>query len=226
LGWTNGATGLALLDATEDSRARFLECCRIEPLNDVLQWIESRTSNEIEDVVIAVDAPLRIANETGMRASEREAHRRYGRFDAGCYPANRRSPCAARTTGFRESLESLGFTAAEGATGTSGRQYFEAFPHIASIEFFALDRIVKYKKGPRAGRASELQRLGQLIAGLEIADLRLPDIPARGPLKPAEDQLDAILCAWCAWHWQRWGRERNRILGDPDEGCIIVPANQ
>jgi len=191
---------------------------------DILSWIEAHARSETE-IVIAVDAPLRITNETGMRAAEREAHRRYGRFDAGCYPANRRSPFAARTTGFRQSLEALGLTPAE-AGGPSRRQYFEAFPHIASIEFFGLDRILKYKKGSRASRASELQRLSRLIAGLGIADLRFPHIPERGPLKPAEDQLDAILCAWCAQHWQRWGRERNRILGDPDEGCIIVPMHQ
>jgi predicted RNase H-like nuclease len=48
----------------------------------------------------------------------------------------------------------------------------------------------------------------------------------RGDLKPVEDELDAVLCAYAAFHWSRHGLARNRILGDMEEGCIVVPRGK
>ena len=38
-----------------------------------------------------------------------------------------------------------------------------------------------------------------------------------------EDPLDAVLCAYLAWHCWRWGEERNEMFGTMAEGYIVVP---
>jgi predicted RNase H-like nuclease len=42
-------------------------------------------------------------------------------------------------------------------------------------------------------------------------------------LKRYEDTLDAIFCAYLAWHCWRWGGERNEMFGTLAEGYIVVP---
>ena len=42
--------------------------------------------------------------------------------------------------------------------------------------------------------------------------------------KPAEDRLDALLCALVGYyHWRHDGR-RSEVLGDLETGFILVPA--
>ncbi|NJL84246.1 MAG: hypothetical protein HC890_17395 [Chloroflexaceae bacterium] len=43
-------------------------------------------------------------------------------------------------------------------------------------------------------------------------------------LKALEDQLDSLICAYVAAHWWYWGRDRNWVLGNGQEGYIVVPA--
>jgi pyridoxamine 5'-phosphate oxidase len=45
-------------------------------------------------------------------------------------------------------------------------------------------------------------------------------------LKAVEDQLDAIHCAYVAAHWWYWGSERNEVLGNAQDGYIVVPKRQ
>jgi predicted RNase H-like nuclease len=194
-----------------------VESARLLNLDHVLQWIAERNAD-----VVAVDAPLRLGNASGMRACEKEAHRFYGKYDAGCYPSSRSSPFAARTTGFSAGLAALGFPLMH----PHDHCQFECFPHVVAVELFGLEKIFKYKKGARADRSAELTRLRQtMMEKLPVKGLeRLPEIPAKGDLKAVEDELDAVLCAYAAYHWGRWGLRRNRILGDEEEGCMVVPC--
>jgi predicted RNase H-like nuclease len=219
-GWMSGASGLAWLVAGPRG-VRFVETARIADVREVVEWVDGRAG---ADGVVAVDAPLQLGNVSGMREAERAAHRSYGRYDAGCYPAHQGSVFAGRTTGFSRALAERGFVLSY-EPFRSGRRQFECFPHIVSVEMFQLDRILKYKKGPRAARGAALAQLRELIgARLAIEGLELPQVPERGDLKDTEDRLDAILCAYSAYWWWRWGYERNRVLGNPEEGCIIVPV--
>jgi hypothetical protein len=42
-------------------------------------------------------------------------------------------------------------------------------------------------------------------------------------LKRYEDTLDALFCAYLAWHCWRWGKARNECFGDLAHGYIVVP---
>ncbi len=204
---------------------------RIESGDEILQWISTQAG--AADAVIGVDAPLVIRRRTGIRNAERELNRDFRRYHAGCHAANLGLPFAARVLAFSRSLRSLGFAHGPGMKARqSGRFQIEVHPHAASVDLFNLPRIVKYKRGLRADRARELRRLRSLmrehLPRIEppLAGARLPAVPRTGPLKPAEDRIDAILCAYIAAHWWYWGRERNVVYGTERAGYIVVPARR
>ena len=100
--------------------------------------------------------------------------------------------------------------------------------HAATVNLFGLARIVKYKRGTREQRARELRRLRRLmllrLPELDpVLSLWLPIVPRTGNLKPTEDQIDAVLCAYLAARWWYWATQRNRLYGTEQDGYIVVP---
>lgn len=240
LGWQSQPSGLCCLEWHAE-KLRLLSLCRLNEIDDILTWLDSWVSSD-ELAVVAVDAPTLIPNATGMRLPDRLTHKYFGRYHAGCYPANLGLPFAQRTVGFGLSLESRGFRHAPLLQPKqSGRFQIEVFPHPAMIHLFGLERILKYKKGKLAERRVELGRLRDYILQVlptlepelefsEVDRATLAEIPHSGAaLKQLEDQLDSIICAYVAAHWWYWGLERNWVLGaeTPEESCvtgyIVVP---
>ena len=228
LGWFGKPTGLACLQRTDDSFT-LTAVARIEGTPQILQWIEAQAGSA-GTVVLGVDAPLVIRSQTGIRPAERLFNADFRRYHAGCHPANLGRPFAANVLAFSQALRDLGFEhGPDIASRPAGRYQIEVHPHSASVNLFDLPRIVKYKRGLRDARARELRRLRSLVArALPALDRplelpRLPSIPRAGNLKPAEDRIDAVLCAYIAAHWWYWGRERNSVYGTKEEGYLIVP---
>lgn len=233
LGWTSGGSGLCCL-RWQDGRLELLDLQRLEATDDLLNWVD-RWLPDNEPGGVAVDAPTLIPNETGMRSPDRLAHKYFGKYHAGCYPANLKSPFAQRTVAFGLSLETRGFHHAPTIVPRQPQRFqIEVFPHPAIVHLFKLERILKYKKGVLVERRSELSRLRQFIherlplhePALDVSqgNIPIPDIPQRGAdVKAVEDQLDSLICAYVAAHWWYWGVERNLVLGDRDSGYIVVP---
>ena len=194
--------------------------------------------------LLAFDGPIVCPNRSGSRPVDRLTHGLFGRFHAGCHPANRTiCPRPARVA---TRFEALGFDpdfALPGPRrlrerdGRPLRRQIEVYPHPATIRLFALARILKYKRGPVAGRRRELARLQALIRDLLGAfepPVALSDAVAlflqRDPRRLAglahkrhEDGLDAIICALVGLeHWWYGGR-RSEVLGDLRNGYIVVP---
>ena len=229
-GWQGRPSGLACLEWT-GSWLR-LHDLRVEcDLSAILTWVDEQSE---KDTVIGVDAPIVIPNESGMRIADRLAHSKYGRYHAGAYPASRARDYWRRTTGFSRDLRKRGFQHGDAMHARAeGRFQIEVHPHAATVQLHELDRIVKYKRGRLAERILELGRLRyfmlerfpQLTPRLILS--HLPEIPKTGPaLKAVEDQLDAVTCAYVAAHWWYWGLERNDVLGNSQEGYIVVPKRQ
>ncbi len=220
LGWVSGATGLCYLE-WQSAQLHLLSLDCRTPMPEILAWVDQQIPPHSPGIV-AVDAPTQITNKTGMRSCDRKAHQYFGRYHAGCYPANLNSSFAQRTTGFSQALSERGFTHAPGiAPKQRGRYQIEVYPHAAMIGLFELPRILKYKKGKIAERRVELERLRHLILthlpqqepALTIE--QLPEIPTQGAaLKAVEDQLDSLICAYIAAHWWYWGLQRNLVLTD------------
>jgi predicted RNase H-like nuclease len=201
--------------------------------------VEFVREHSTASTVVAVDAPLVVTNATGFRECEREIGRRFGRFHASCLSNNlTRTPQPA---GVRlvEALAPLGFQHdfdIATAQQRPGRWLFEVYPHPAMVVLFDLEQIIKYKKGSVAQRRLglwELQRrLGTLsegscglIANADPEELLARDVARlRGSaLKRYENTLDALFCAYLAWHCWRWGAARNEMFGTLENGYIVVP---
>jgi predicted RNase H-like nuclease len=242
LGWQSQPSGLCCL-VWQQQRLRLLQLERLSAVSEILLWVDTWVVPD-ESAVIAVDAPTLISNPTGMRLADRLAHKHFGRYHAGCYPANLARPFAARTVEFGRSLAAKGFVHAPRIIPQRpGRYQIEVFPHPATVQLFGLNQILKYKKGRLAERRAELSRYRDYILAvlptLEPALILtqpdshlplLPEIPLKGTdLKALEDQLDSLICAYVAAHWWYWGLERNLVLGAPQpeicatEGYIVVP---
>ncbi|MGB0563808.1 MAG: DUF429 domain-containing protein [Spirulinaceae cyanobacterium] len=207
---------------------------------DIWQWLDSQVPEDVPGLV-AVDAPTLIPNATGSRLCDRLAHRHFGRYHAGAYPANQGLPFAKRTVNFGKTLELRGFHHAPTLTPQQpGRYQIELFPHPATIHLFGLAQILKYKKGKLGDRKLALAQLHHYLVtvlptltpalvlpfpGHISADVSRDYTPLTGKqLKAVEDQLDALLCAYVGAYWWWWGEARNWVLGDAQTGYIVVPA--
>ena len=226
LGWYGKPSGLASI-ALVGAELRLRSITRLEDVKEIVNWIRSEAGDG--SAVVAVDAPLVIRNRTGIRPAEHELNRDFRRFHAGCHPANLGRPFAKNVVTFSRLLEEAGFRhGARMQARQTGRFQIEVHPHAATVNLFGLPRIVKYKRGTRGTRARELRRLRRLMLSnlpqMEPALwARLPQVPGVGNLKPVEDKIDAVLCAFIAANWWWWSTRRNRLYGTEDRGYIVVP---
>ncbi|MEM8720414.1 MAG: DUF429 domain-containing protein [Cyanobacteria bacterium P01_G01_bin.39] len=233
-GWISGASGLCCL-VKRNSNLEILDLTTVLEIEDILAWIDNQVKPQ-EPAIVAVDAPTIINNQTGMRLPDKLTHKHFGRYHAGCYPANLSLKFASRTTGFSNSLLARNFEHAPTITPQQlGRYQIEVFPHPATINLFSLKQIIKYKKGKISDRRQELTKLRnylieilpKLEPALSLSSLEsIPKIDHKHTgkkLKAIEDQLDSIICAYVSAYWWYWGKAKNMVLGDLDHGFIVIP---
>lgn len=190
-------------------------------------------------VAVAVDAPLVVPNATGMRESEKQVGRAYGRWKVSANASNQALGWLAGVT-LRGRLETEGFSVVSGTKDPAPRDrvMFECYPYttLVGVEELGYDvERPRYKRldralpaaSARAARAVATDDLLSRLARLDSFDppLRLSshpvtrelvDTPAPlpGPAhKHREDLLDAALCAWTASIWARHGSARVQVLG-------------
>jgi predicted RNase H-like nuclease len=237
LGWRSQPSGLCCLQWI-DNQLQILDLDRKESIAEILAWIDSCVKPD-EPAIIAVDAPTLIPNATGMRLPDKLTHKHFGKYHAGCYPANLSQPYAERTVKFGLELEARGFTHAPAIEARkAGRYQIEVFPHPAIVNLFNLERILKYKKGRLNERRLELIKLHQFILNIlpTLEPYLCPsasscgffpsEIPSTGAaLKETEDKLDSLICAYVAANWWYWGEQRNLVLGDRTTGYIVIPKS-
>ena len=236
LGWVSGASGLCCLE-WQDNQLHILDITTKIEIATIFTWIDSWIK-EKEPALIAVDAPTIIPNQTGMRLPDKLTHKYFGKYHAGCYPANLSRPFAQRTVNFSNILSSKGFIHAPTITPQKiGRYQIEVFPHPATVNLFNLARIFKYKKGKLAEKKSELQKLVNYVTNIlpklkpalnSNSIITLPTIPEKittKKLKAVEDELDSLICAYIAAYWWYWGESKNLVLGNETTGYIVVPKN-
>lgn len=234
LGWKSQPSGLCCLEWI-DGQLQLLDLDRKEAIADILTWIDQSVQPD-EPAIIAVDAPTLIPNLTGSRLPDKLSHKYFGKYHAGCYPANQNLPFADRTINFGLELESRGFAHAPTIEPQKLSRYqIEVFPHPAIVNLFNLERILKYKKGRLNERRLELIKLQNYLLNI-LPSLSPPlrswrlcgsftsEIPTTGAaLKATEDKLDSLICAYVAAYWWYWGEQRNLVLGDRTTGYIVIP---
>ena len=190
--------------------------------------------------VVAVDAPLRVPNQTGSRACDAALSAAWRQFHAGALPANRARLAEEGVVRgealVAELVQRLRFAeAAAIPRHTAARLVCEIFPHPAHVSLFGLERILKYKRGSVEQRRTELARYQSLLRGLRKAKPPLKGTKRlltgvdtatlRGrALKEYEDTLDAITCAYVASYLWEYGPKAAVTYGTLAQGSIVVPA--
>ena len=232
-GWLSGASGLCCL-VWQNNQLEILDLTTVLEVDGILAWIDSWVDST-SPALVAVDAPTIINNLTGMRLADKLTHKYFGRYHAGCYPANLGLKFADRTVSLGKSLTARNFQPAPTIKPKQlGRYQIEVFPHPATINLFGLEKILKYKKGRNSDRQQELiklqnyiiQVLPQLEPALSLKSLVIPTFDRQltgKELKAIEDMLDSLICAYVAAHWWYWGEAKNLVLGDLDSGYIVIP---
>ena len=236
LGWKSQPSGLCCLDLV-NGELHLLNLDRIEAIADVLFWLDNCVQPK-DNAIAAVDAPTIIPNLTGSRLPDKLTHKYFGRYHAGCYPANLGLAFADRTVNFGLELENRGFAHAPDITPQClGRYQIEVFPHPAIVELFNLPLILKYKKGRLLERRLELIKLYKYIVedlpsftpalNLNSHPELFAEIPTTGKaLKALEDKLDSLICAYVGANFWYWGKEKNIVLGDRANGYIVIPKRE
>ena len=236
LAWTpHHETGICVLEGDERSTHLVQLDCRI----DTPEGFARFCTDFGNDIVVAIDAPLLVLPE---RRAERELAAVFGRFKACAYSAN--MPFLQRMNGLAGPnlatlLKASGFALEPSALRrrSHGRFALEVFPHPAHVVLFDLPERLAYKKGLVASRREGLriyqQYLGALLASEMPGVFDAPELAAvlaptatevRGhQLKQLEDRLDAVTCAYVAFHCWKHGPEGFRVFGDDEHGAIVTP---
>ncbi|MGB3642587.1 MAG: DUF429 domain-containing protein [Rivularia sp. (in: cyanobacteria)] len=237
LGWKSQPSGLCYLELI-DGKLQLQDLDRLDAIADILVWVDNCVKPD-ESAIIAVDAPTLIPNATGSRLPDKLTHKHFGKYHAGCYPANLGLAFAQRTVNFGLELESRGYLHAPTMEAQKpGRYQIEVFPHPAIVQLFGLNRILKYKKGRISDRHLELTKLYNYIVDIlptlepslnkdtnsDFLNFKFLTSTCTGKvLKAVEDKLDSLICAYVAAYWWYWGEQRNLVLGDANTGYIVIP---
>ncbi|HEX4602801.1 MAG TPA: DUF429 domain-containing protein [Candidatus Angelobacter sp.] len=234
LAWRGGEkqSGVAVLQG-DRQRARLVDTALIHC--GVLPGYVDRYTTK--STVVAIDGPLVICNQNGQRRCETLLGRAYGARDASCHSSNLSLYPNAASVRLESQMESRGFKHAPNVTRLDEEHVMlEVYPHVALLELFRLPRVLKYKKGNITEKRRGQQDLQHLLKKLsafspplksnsKLAQLLETDTNSlRGvTLKANEDKLDAVLCAYVAYHYWYWDGASTRLFGDVDSGYIIVP---
>lgn len=209
--------------------------------SEILDFVGANLSRRAGSIV-AVDAPLRVPNETGSRRCDRTLSADWNRFHAGAHPTNRRllsNDGVVRGEELTAALtERFQFIESDVIPRkTKARLVCEVYPHPAHVSLFGLERILKYKRGRGRSieeRWPEYERYRTLLRSLRKADpplrktrrlLKSTKVTGlRGAaLQAYEDSLDALSCAYIASYLWRHGPGALKRYGSLEEGHILVP---
>jgi predicted RNase H-like nuclease/ppGpp synthetase/RelA/SpoT-type nucleotidyltranferase len=225
-------TGIAVLDA----RGHLVHVSAAVTDADIVETVTPYASGSC---VVAVDAPLIVANASGNRPCEAALNRDFARFDAGAHPSNTGKAELAGTP--RGARIARALTLDIDPCSTAARRAVEVYPHPATVALFRLGRTLKYKHKP--GRPldtlrAELAELMRLLESLEDAEvpMRLTGHPGwhalagqvaaatrKVDLRHVEDQVDAVVCAYVALLVVR-APDRLTTYGDLAGGYIVTPT--
>ena len=234
LAWGERArTGVALLAPD----GRLVRSASVRTDDEIAEFLGAEAGRS--GMVAAIDAPLIVPNASGQRPCEREVGRLFGRFHAGAYPANRGNPAFASGPRGARLAHRFGWVLdPDVRPDDDAAVAIEVYPHPAMIVLFGLDRVLPYKgksgrdvDSRRAAFETVLDHIDRACGPLLRLDssgrwrtLRDRVAAARRPvdLDIAEDEVDAILCAYLAWLWAN-RPDRMAVLGDVTDGYIVIP---
>ena len=180
--------------------------------------------------VLAIDQGLVVPNQDGMRPVEKLLAKALGSMHCSAYPSNRgNESCYGANAGIwtlLAELDRLGYVHSPLSVpgSTSGRFFFECYPHPAIIALQNRTKVLKYKCRHR--NKQDWDELVVFLSTLPVANLSETVNACSNQNKGNEDKLDSIVCAYTAALWWQHGATRSSMLGNMDDGYIVTPHNE
>ncbi len=213
--------------------------------DEIVEWVRS-VAPRPGPAFVAIDAPLVVPNVSGARQGDRLISRTFRAYQAGTHPANRTNlgRYGQPPGDIRGETLTARFVTEAGfehdpyvEPEATRRQIYECYPHPAMVVLFNLTTTLKYKRKLKSlgnDRYEAYETLQGHLANLARADPGLdvpPEVLSRDTrklrgkaLKHYEDLLDALMCAYIALYYWRWGQERVHVFGDLATGYIVAPV--
>lgn len=178
---------------------KILQVQMIDSIDSIIELISSYKQNY--HITVAVDAPLKVPNETGNRSIEKEFIKDFSPYKISMLPVNRN--LLEKQFGFlkgellREKLEKVGFFFGL----QNDYNIIEVYPHSTIAVCFNNYKILPYKR--KKGRfVADIKRALEIYQNYlktiyddSILDISLEELKGKS-LKEYEDKLDAIVCSF------------------------------
>ena len=222
--------GSRLQDFGEPKPANFEEAaCIIETLRD-----------EHGYVLIALDQPTLVPNETGSRPVERVAASLVSTLKSGIQYANRgREELFGAYAPIWEFLERLGTRENPPAARTAihGLHLIEVYPALAlpALEPAIMERKRAARYNPNNRKkfslddwklvASAVRRHADTLDIAQLSQWASKQTDLAEPRKCHQDRLDAAICLIIALQWRRVPRHRLAVIGDGRTGYMVTAVS-
>ena len=242
--WTDRDPGGIAWATFEQDRLLALPAPEPVRFEDAARIIE-RLRDECQYVLVAIDQPTLVPNETGMRPVERVAASLISKLRGGVQPANRGKRDRVKREMFGPDAPIWKFLNRIGArenppaarTATHGLHLMEVYPALAlpalEPEIMKRERRACYNPANRKNFSLSDWRLVASTVQHHADSLRLAPLSrwageAAGlaaPTKNDQDRLDAAVCLLVALRWRRAPRDRSVVIGDSRTGYMVTPVS-
>jgi predicted RNase H-like nuclease len=202
------------------------------PVAALLKAAKCRAKADVK--LIVADIPLATGPIHGLRCADRKVSKFFG--GKGC---STHAPSTTRpgpiSVEIRDGLQECGFQLATNQNDLSDHALIETYPHPALLSLMKASYRVPYKVckskkywprlDPKERLVKIAEKLGEILAALSAPisgiDFVVPkDSTSFSGLKPVEDKIDALVCAWVGIQILEGSA---MAIGD-DEASIWLPA--
>lgn len=227
LAWSSkNNSGVALFEATAES-LKLLDVCLLKSDAEIQNYVRKNAANE--SVLIPIDAPLVVPNQTGRRPVDDIVSKLFGKYHASAHSANRNilKEVRGETLGALLQKENVSHNAYLDKLKET-RIYFEVYPHPAMVVMGGLECTLKYKEKKdreMSVRHAAFDKYHQILERyVDISKIRQNTRELSGSaLKGYEDKLDAVFCGIIAHEYWK-NPDRFMVLGYMREGYIVTPG--
>lgn len=221
---------------------RRLETCgepQLAGFDDAARRIETlRTEHDY--VLVAIDQPTVVPNETGQRPVDGVARSLVAKLRSGVQPANRsKATMFGPNAPIWRFLDRLGASQdpAAARTATGGLYLLEVFPALAlpalQPEILARGRAAFYNPARKKTFTIADWRLVADAVRQRAEQRHLPRLAAwarrqadlAAPGKHDQDRLDAAICLLVALEWRQAPRDRVVVMGNGQTGYMVTPVS-
>ena len=208
---------------------------------DEAAQIIKRLEEECQYVLVAVDQPTLVPNESGMRPVEKVAASLIGQLRSAVQPANRRkSDMFGPNAPIWRFIKQIGAQENPPAARTAkdGLHLMEVFPALAlpALEPAIMERKCAARYNPKNKNknfslrdwklvASAVQRHADALHLKPLSRWASEAAKCAAPKKEDQDCLDAAICLLIALYWRRAPRDCSIVIGDAETGYMVTPVS-